>query len=106
MNKNKTEKDIKKKWHANIEKIINSDLREDIMHNTKNLLKRNNMNYEVKKLNEFDSRENQIYYTKHLTPSCWCYTNNISDKDDFSSILREKVLTLKNYKSQSKRSNS
>ena len=55
MNKNKTEKDIKKKWHANIEKIINSDLREDIMHNTKNLLKRNNMNYEVKKLNEFDS---------------------------------------------------
>ena len=112
MNKNKTEKEIKKsglqkykeyKNKTNIEKIINPDLREDIMHNTNNLLKRINMNYDVKRWNEFDSRTtlnrfHQIAYS----PLTDVIQNNVSDKDAFSSTLREKALTLKTISPKAK----
>ena len=112
MNKNKTENETKKsglqkykeyKNKTNIEKIINPDLREDIMHNTNNLLKRINMNYDVKRWNEFDSRTtlNRFHQTAY-SPLTDVIQNNISDKDAFSSTLREKALTLKTISPKAK----
>ena len=44
------------KIKSNIEEIVNPDLRNDIMHNTKILIERININYDIKKWNDFDSR--------------------------------------------------
>jgi hypothetical protein len=88
---------------TNIEEIINPDLREDIMHNTKNLLERINMNYDIKRWNNFDSRTtlNRFYQTAY-SPLTDVIQNNISDKDDFSSTLRQKALTLKTISNKAK----
>jgi hypothetical protein len=87
-------KEYKKK--TNIEQIVNPDLRKDIMHNTQNLLERINMNYDLKKWNDFDSRTtlNRFHQTAY-SPLTDVIQNNVSDKDVFSSTLREKALGLK-----------
>ena len=94
-------KEYKKK--TNIQQIVNPDLRKDIMHNTQNLLERINMNYDLKKWNDFDSRTtlNRFHQTAY-SPLTDVIQNNISDKDVFSSTLREKALTLKTISPKAK----
>ena len=96
-------KEYKKK--TNIEQIINPDLRNDIMHNTQNLLERINMNYDIKRWNEFDSRTslNRFHQTAY-SPLTDVLQNNISDKEAFSSTLREKALTLKTISNKARES--
>ena len=88
---------------TNIEEIVNPDLRKDIMHNTQNLLERINMNYDLKKWNDFDSRTtlNRFHQTA-FSPLTDVIQNNISDKDVFNSTLRQKALTLKTISSKAK----
>ena len=94
-------KDYKKK--LNIEKIVNPDLRSDIMNNATNLIKRINMNYNIKKWNDFDSRTtfNRFHQTAY-SPITDVIQNNLSDKDAFSMTLREKALTLKTISNKAK----
>ena len=96
-------KEYKKK--TNIEEIINPDVRENIMNNTKNLIERINMNYNVKRWNEFDSRTtlNRFHQTAY-SPLTDVIQYNISDKDAFSSTIKEKALTLKTIGSKAKES--
>ena len=115
MNKNKTiynstkqsglQKYKEYKNKTNIEELINPGLREDIMHNTKNLIERINMNYDIKQWNDFDSRTtfNRFHQTAY-SPLTNVIQNNISDKDAFSSTLREKALTLKTISNKAKES--
>jgi hypothetical protein len=94
-------KEYKKK--TNIEQLVNPDLRKDIMHNTQNLLERININYDLKKWSDFDSRTtlNRFHQTAY-SPITDVIQNNLSDKDAFSSTLRQKALTLKTISSKAK----
>ena len=90
---------------TNIEQIVNPDLRNDIMHNAKNLIERINMNYDIKKWNDFDSRTtlNRFHQTAY-SPLTDVIQNNISEKDAFSSTLRDKALKLKTISNKAKES--
>lgn len=96
-------KEYRKKM--NIEGLVNPDLRKDIMYNTQNLLDRLNMNYDIKKWNDFDCRTtmNRFHQTAY-SPLTDVIQNNISDKEAFSSTLRDKALTLKTISSKAKES--
>ena len=87
-------KDYKKK--SDIEEFLNPNLREDLMYNTKNLLERINMNYDIKKWTDFDSRTtlNRFYQTAY-SPLTDVINNNVSDKDQFSDTLKNKAISLK-----------
>ena len=89
----------------NIEGLVNPDLRKDIMYDTQNLLDRLNMNYDIKKWNDFDCRTtmNRFHQTAY-SPLTDVIQNNISDKEAFSSTLRDKALTLKTISSKAKES--
>ena len=96
-------KEYRKK--INIEGLVNPDLRKDIMYNTQNLLDRLNMNYDIKKWNDFDCRTtmNRFHQTAY-SPLTDVIQNNISDKEAFSSTLRDKALTLKTISNKAKES--
>ena len=96
-------KEYRKK--INIEGLVNPDLRKDIMYDTQNLLDRLNMNYDIKKWNDFDCRTtmNRFHQTAY-SPLTDAIQNNISDKEAFSSTLRDKALTLKTISSKAKES--
>ena len=87
----------------NIQNVVNPDLRKDIIHESKNLIQRINMNYDIKKWNNFDSRTtlNRFHQTAY-SPLSDAIQNNISDKDAFSMTLREKALSLKTVSNKSK----
>ena len=88
---------------TNIEQIINPGLRDNIIHNTKNLLERINMNYDIKRWNDFDSRTtlNRFHQTAY-SPLTDVIQNNISEKDAFSSTLKEKALKLRTISNKAK----
>jgi hypothetical protein len=96
-------KEYKKK--INIEEIINPDLRNDIVSNTNNLLKRINMNYDIKKWGEFDCRTtfNRFHQTAY-SPLTDVIKNSVSEKDAFNSTLRQKALTLRTISNKAKES--
>ena len=96
-------KEYKKK--INIEEIINPDLRKDIVSNTNNLLKRINMNYDIKKWGEFDCRTtfNRFHQTAY-SPLTDVIKNSVSEKDAFNSTLRQKALTLRTISNKAKES--
>ena len=87
-------KDYKKK--SNLEEFLNPNLREDLMYNTKNLLERINMNYDVKQWTNFDSRTtlNRFCQTAY-SPLTDVINNTKSDKEQFSNTLKNKALSLK-----------
>ena len=96
-------KEYKKK--INIEEIVNPDLREDMISNTNNLLKRINMNYDIKKWGEFDCRTtfNRFHQTAY-SPLTDAIKNSVSEKDAFNSTLRQKALTLRTISNKAKES--
>ena len=73
--------------------------------NTNNLLKRINMNYDIKKWGEFDCRTtfNRFHQTAY-SPLTDVIKNSVSEKDAFNSTLRQKALTLRTISNKAKES--
>ena len=88
---------------TNIEKKINPDLRCDIIHNTKNLISKINMNFDLKRWDEFDSRvTSNLFHQPAYSPLTDYNQNEKSDKDIFSETLKEKAKGLKTISNKAK----
>ena len=87
----------------NLEEFFSPNLREDIQNNTKNLIDKINMNYDIKSWTEFDSRVtfNRFFQTAY-SPINDVNKNQKSLKDKFSETLKQKALSLKNINNQTK----
>ena len=87
----------------NIEELLSPTLREDIQNDTKNLIDRINMNYDIQKWNDFDSRKtfNRFFQTAY-SPINDVNKNTISIKDKFADIIRQKALCLKTVNNRTK----
>ena len=88
----------------NLEEFLEPNLREDIKNNTKNLIDRINMNYDLKKWNDFSSRTtyNRFFQTAY-SPLTNVIKNTISLKDKFGNVLKQKALSLKNVNEQTRK---
>ena len=88
----------------NTEEFLSQNLREDIKHNTKNLIDRINMNYNIKKWSDFDSRTtfNRFFQTAY-SPLNNAIKNSESLKNTFSKVLKQKALSLKIINLQAKK---
>ena len=80
------------------------NLREDIKNNTKNLIDRINMNYDIKNWTDFDSRvtHNRFFQTAY-SPINNVIKNSESLKDKFGNALKEKALSLKNINERTRK---
>ena len=94
----------KYKKDENIEGLLSPNLREDIQNNTKNLIDRINMNYDISKWDEFDTRKtfNRFFQTAY-SPINDVIKNTENIKDKFSDTLRQKALSLKTINNKSKK---
>ena len=74
----------------NLEEFLQPNLREDIKYNTKNLIDRINMNYDIKKWSDFDSRTtfNKFFQT------CYSPLNNVIKNSESLKNTFGKVLSL------------
>ena len=91
------------KKNTNIEQKINPDLRSDLVHNTQNLLSKINMNLDLKRWNEFDSRITFNLFHQPAYSPLTDYNQKIkSDKDAFSDTLKEKAKGLKTVSDKAK----
>ena len=81
------------------------NLREEIMHNTKNLLDRINVNYDLDRWSNFDSKitTNRFYQTAY-SPITDVLNTDGNSKDKFSQTLREKAMGLRTINSRAKES--
>ena len=88
---------------SNIEGLLSPTLKEDIQNDTKNLIDKINMNYDIGKWNEFDTRLtfNRFFQTAY-SPINDVNKNTVSIKDKFTSTLKEKALGLKTISNKSK----
>ena len=88
----------------NLEEFLEPNLREDIKNNTKNLIDRINMNYDIKKWSDFDSRTtfNRFFQTAY-SPLNNVIKNSESLKNEFGNALKQKALSLKNINEQTKK---
>ena len=88
----------------NTEEFLSQNLREDIKHNTKNLIDRINMNYNIKKWSDFDSRTtfNRFFQTAY-SPLNNAIKFSDSLKNTFSKVLKQKALSLTNINLQTKK---
>ena len=86
-----------------IQQVFSPSMREDIQNNTKILIDRINMNYDIRKWNEFDSRitYNRFFQTAY-SPLNDVIKNTKSAKDQFSKALKQKALSLKTISNKSK----
>ena len=87
----------------NIEGLLSPTLREDIQNDTKNLIDRINMNYDIEKWNDFDSRKtfNRFFQTAY-SPINDVNKNTTSIKDKFADTIRQKALSLKTINNKTK----
>lgn len=87
----------------NISGLLSLDLREEIQNDTKNLIDRINMNYDLAKWTEFDTRKtfNRFFQTAY-SPINDVNKNSKSIKDKFSENLKNKALSLKTISNKSK----
>ena len=88
----------------NLEEFLEPNLREDIKNNTKNLIDRINMNYDIKKWSDFDSRTtfNRFFQTAY-SPLNNIIKNSESLKNQFGKALKQKALSLKNINEQTRK---
>ena len=88
---------------TNIEQKINPDLRSDLIHNTQNLIFKINMNLDLKRWNDFDSRVtfNQFHQPAY-SPITDYNQNNKSNREAFSETLKEKAKGLKTVSDNAK----
>ena len=87
----------------NFNKFFNPDLREEIMHNTKNLIDRINANYDIKKWSEFDCRTtmDKIYQTAY-SPIIDVINNSENIQDEFNKMLKKETLSLRTINDKTK----
>ena len=91
------------KKSTNIEQKINPDLRSDMVHNTQNLISKINMNLDLKRWNDFDSRTTfNLFHQPAYSPITDYNQNNKSSRDAFSETLREKAKGLKTVTDKAK----
>ena len=93
----------KYKKDIHIENFLSPDLREEIKNNTKNLIDRINMNYDIDRWNEFNSRNtfNRFFQTAY-SPLNDVIKSSKGIKDQFTDTLREKALGLRTINNKSK----
>ena len=90
---------------TNFEKKINPDLHSDIIHNTKNLIQKINMNFDLKTWNQFDSRTTlNLFYQPAYSPLTDYNKKNLSSKEAFNETLKEKAQRLKTISNKAKES--
>ena len=88
---------------TNIEKKINPDLRYDLINNTKNLISKINMNFDLKRWDEFDTRiTSNLYHQPAFSPLTDFNKNEKSDKDLFTETLKEKAKSLRTISNKAK----
>ena len=94
----------KYKKDENLEEFLEPNLREEIKNNTKNLIDRINMNYDIKNWTDFDSRVtyNRFFQTAY-SPINNVIKNSESLKDKFGNALKEKALSLKNINERTRK---
>jgi len=92
------------KQRENLEEFLEPNLREDIKNNTKNLIDRINMNYDIKKWTDFNSRTtyNRFFQTAY-SPLNNVIKNSESLKNKFGDALKQKALSLKNINNQTRK---
>ena len=84
--------------------FLQPNLREELQTETKNLIDRINMNYDIKKWNKFDSRVtfNNFYQTEY-SPISQALKNNETLSEKFGRTLRLKALNLSNINDRTKK---
>ena len=87
----------------NLNKFLKPDLREEIMHNTKNLIERINANYDIKTWNDFDCRTtmDKIHQTAY-SPLVDVINNTENIQDDFNKTLKKEILSLRTINDKTK----
>ena len=82
--------------HTDLNNFLKKDLRKEIIDNTKNLIDRINITYDMNKWNEFDCRTsmNNVLQTAY-SPLIDVIQNTSDYKEDFMKTVNEKSLNLK-----------
>ena len=96
----------KYKESTDISKLLSSDLRNELMDDTRNLIDRINMNYDLKEWNKFDARTtSNRYFQTEYSPITKVVKNTPSIKDKFIDTLNQKAIGLKTVNNQVKKNN-
>ena len=90
----------------NINKFLSRDLRDELMNDTRNLIDRINMNYDLNAWNKFDTRttSNRLFQTGY-SPFLNAIKNTPNIRDKFINILNKKAIGLTTVNSQVKKNN-
>ena len=103
-NKNEYKNVFKHLRNTNLNHFLKKDLRQEIMDNTKNLIDRINITYDIKQWNEFNCR---TIMNKEFQPAYSPLTDAIQStgnyKEEFVKTLYKKSLGLKTITEKSKR---
>lgn len=96
----------KYKDNANMNKFLSQDLRNEIIGDTKNLIDRINMNYDLNEWNKFDSRTtlNRFFQTG-CSPMATVVKNTTDIRDKFINTINQKALGLNTINEQVKKNN-
>ena len=96
----------KYKESTDISKLLSPDLRNELMDDTRNLIDRINMNYDLKEWNKFDTRTtSNRYFQTEYSPITKVVKNTPSIKDKFIDTLNQKAIGLKTVNNQVKKNN-
>ena len=96
----------KYKESTDILKLLSPDLRNELMDDTRNLIDRINMNYDLKEWNKFDTRTtSNRYFQTEYSPITKVVKNTPSIKDKFIDTLNQKAIGLKTVNNQVKKNN-
>jgi len=96
----------KYKESTDISKLLSPDLRNELMDDTRNLIDRINMNYDLKEWNKFDTRTtSNRYFQTEYSPITKAVKNTPSIKDKFIDTLNQKAIGLKTVNNQVKKNN-
>ena len=89
--------------NTNMNNFLKKDLRKEILENTKNLIDRINVTYDMNAWNEFDSRTtmNNEFQTAY-SPLIDVIQNSSDYKEDFLKTMNEKSLNLKTISEKAK----
>ena len=92
------------KMKQNFTEFLQPNLREELQTETKNLIDKINMNYDIKKWNKFDSRVtlNRFYQTEY-SPLNRVIKNTETLSEKFGKTLKLKALNLSNINDQTKK---
>ena len=96
----------KYKESTNINKLLSPDLREELMNDTRNLIDRINMNYDLTEWNKFDCRKTSNRYLQtDYSPFSKPDKNTKTMRDKFIDTIEKKAMGLKTINDQVKKNN-